>query len=326
MNKKKLEWHCSYDQGRLDALLAQQYPDYSRSYFHTLIEQGCVMVQDSVVIKPRHLIKLGQQVTVTIPESKKYDLEPIQVDFEIVDQQPDFVVINKPAGLIVHPAPSAPGEITLVHGLLHSFNEINELRKASQADSLSHDDEMSGSVGGAERPGIVHRLDKDTSGLLLVARNEKAQFKLSTMFKDRTIHKKYTAVVKGHTPERGTINYPIGRHPTQRHKMSHMGYAGRPALSHYAVIEYLAEDTVVEVTIVTGRTHQIRVHMAAIGHPVVGDTMYGTSSKLIGRQALHASKCGFEYDGKSYSYECALPEDMQKLITASARDKAQDQL
>lgn len=304
---EQLQWQTTTEEGRLDVLLAQHYPDYSRSYFHKLIERGCVVVQGVVVIKPRHMIKLAQAISVTLPPPDLHALEAVKVDFEIIDQQPEFMVINKPAGLIVHPAPSAPGEITLVHGLLHSFSEIND-------------------IDSPERPGIVHRLDKDTSGLLLVARNEKSQFKLSTMFKDRMINKKYIAVVKGHTPRKGTIDYPIGRHPIHRYKMSHQGQGSRSALTHYVALEYFEGHTLVEVTIVTGRTHQIRVHMAAIGSPVIGDSVYGTSSTLIGRQALHASSCAFDYDGMPFKYSCPLPEDMKTLISNLVKTESVEQL
>lgn len=223
------------------------------------------------------------------------------VDFGIVDQQPDFFVINKPAGLVVHPTQSALEEVTLVNGLLHRFAEFQGFEDK-------------------ERPGIVHRLDKNTSGLMLIARNQKAQIELASMFKNRQIHKTYLALVSNHPPQKGTVDLPIGRHPHERHKMSTFGIEARPALTHYNVLKYYNDSTLIAANIVTGRTHQIRVHCAAIGHGLIGDATYGVSSKLIDRQALHAWKISFEYKGKLHEYTQPVPDDFKNALKQSLFD------
>ena len=171
--------------------------------------------------------------------------------------------------------------------------------------------------GDDERPGIVHRLDKDTSGLLVVARNIKSQIVLSNLFKDRRVKKTYLAVVEGHPPSEGKIDFEIGRHPTERHKMSHVSYDGKPALTYYRVLKYYKDCSLIEVKIVTGRTHQIRVHLAAIGHRILGDDLYGISSKLIFRQALHSWKIEFKLNGKNYNFCCSVSEDFKRLLNES---------
>ncbi|MCK4499285.1 RluA family pseudouridine synthase [Candidatus Babeliales bacterium] len=280
---------------RLDRFLVESFPAYSRSYFQRLVDGGLVLVDEVVAVKSGKKLKNGNQIIVQFAAPREIDLTPHKVDFEIVDVQPDFVVINKPAGLMVHPAESAPDEITLVHGLLHKFKELARF-------------------GESDRPGIVHRLDKDTSGLLIVARSEQARANLSQMFKDRKVKKFYKAFVHGHPEREGKVNVAIGRHPVNRRKMMCNGMAMRSALTFFSVDKYFEKHALVDVNIITGRTHQIRVHMAWLGHPIVGDAIYGQSSKqLINRQALHAYKCEFEYKGREYSYEAGMPEDIKKL-------------
>jgi 23S rRNA pseudouridine1911/1915/1917 synthase len=287
---------------RIDKFLAIQLPDCSRSYLKTLIDDGLVLV-NNIPCKGSYAVKMGDMVTITF-RSKQIDLAPMPVEFDIIAVQPDFIIINKPAGLVVHPAPSSPGEITLVHGLLHRFAEMQ-------------------AFGADERPGIVHRLDKDTSGLLVIARNPQAQAALSALFKQHKMHKKYLAVVDKHPDRTGSIDLPIGRHAHERHKMGVFGIGARPALSHYRTLAYYAAHSLVEVAIVTGRTHQIRVHMASLGHPIVGDSVYGTSSPLIARQALHSWQLTFEYQGKSYHYICSLPDDMKRVVQMLRCQKVQ---
>jgi len=287
-------------QERIDSFLISKFPDYSRSYFQKLIAEGFVVVGDRRVSKS-YILKNGDRVSVTFPGPKKMAIKPQDVSFEIVDKQEDFLIINKPAGLTVHHTKEASSKPTLVSGLLYRFKEF---------EGFSDDD----------RPGIVHRLDRFTSGLLVVARNEKAQIEFSRMFKERLISKTYLAVVKGHPDPEGEIDFPVGRHPVERTKMSHVSYAGRPALTKFKVVQYYKkgqmspECALVEVTLVTGRTHQIRVHFAALGHGLLGDDVYGFRSKLIKRQALHAWKLSFDFKGKHYSYTCPVPEDFEKLI------------
>ncbi|MFC1854794.1 RluA family pseudouridine synthase [Candidatus Dependentiae bacterium] len=280
---------------RLDQFLAETFPIYSRSYFQKLIKEDLVKIDGKPVKKAGQKIKPGYVVTVSFAAPKAIDLTPCKVDFEIVDIQPDFLIINKPTGLTVHPAASAPDETTLVHGLLHEFKEMKNFGKS-------------------ERPGIVHRLDKNTSGLLIVARNEISQAKLSQMFQERKIKKHYKAVVCGHPVREGKIDIAIGRHPKLRHKMACNGTAMRSALTFFSVEKYFEDHSLLNIQIITGRTHQIRVHMAYEGHPIVGDPMYGKISKLIKRQALCAYKCSFEYDGQSFCYEIGLPMDIKKLM------------
>ena len=280
---------------RLDRFLASQFPEYSRSYFKALIDDGLILV-NGLQAKSSQAVKLSDVLTITF-KSKTFNLAPIPVAFDIVDEHKDFIVINKPAGLSVHPSLSAPDEVTLINGLLHRFGDMAHFYEA-------------------ERPGIVHRLDKNTSGLLLIARNPQAQAELSSLFKDRKIHKKYIALVHKHPDRSGSVDLPIGRHAIERHKMGVFGIEARSALSHYRVLAYYADASLLEVAIVTGRTHQIRVHMASIGHPIVGDAVYGTSSTHIGRQALHSWYVAFNFRGKDYAYSCPIPHDMIHAINA----------
>jgi 23S rRNA pseudouridine1911/1915/1917 synthase len=280
---------------RLDIFCFSLYPNHSRSYFKELIEDGNVTVNGKVVNKASFKLRYNDIVNINFPIPPSYDVTPTPVAFETVAITEDFLVINKPPGLSVHPAPSAPGEITLVHGLLHRFSEL-------------------AGIANDERPGIVHRLDKGTSGLMLVARTATSVIALSELFKQRTLHKVYLAIVHGHPPEHGTVRLPIGRHPTQRHKMAPHGINSRDATSHYRVLRYYKDTSLIEVTIVTGRTHQIRVHCAAMGHPLLGDLTYGTASPLISRQALHAWKISFPFKGTTYNFTRPVPNDMRNTL------------
>ncbi|MFA5075332.1 MAG: RluA family pseudouridine synthase [Candidatus Babeliales bacterium] len=281
---------------RLDKFLSSKFPEYSRTYFQDLITSKLILVNNKIIQKSNFVLKNGDLITINFPEDKKFDLTPKKVDFQIIDIQKDFIVINKPAGLIVHhSSKTKTEEITLVNGLLYEFQDLNKFSDK-------------------ERPGIVHRIDKDTSGLLLVARNSQAQFAISKMFKDRKIHKTYLAVVYGHPPKSGKIDFSIGRHPFKRHLMSHNSYQGKPALTFYNVLEYYENSALVAVEIVTGRTHQIRVHFAAIGHGLLGDAHYGHKSAFISRQALHAHKISFEYKNQKYNYTAPIPQDFQDLL------------
>ncbi len=281
---------------RIDRFLGEMFPEYSRTYFQTLITDGNITVNDTVISKSSHILSEQDEIAITFPPPKKFDLTPRKVDFEVVDIQEDFIIINKPAGLVVHHSKEVPDRVTLVHGLLYSFQELE-------------------AFSDTDRPGIVHRLDKNTSGLLIIARTVPAQIALSALFKERKIHKTYLAVVKGHPDREGTIEFSVGRHRTMRHKMSHQSYDGRDALSHYDVRAYYNDSSLVEVRPVTGRTHQIRVHLAAIGHGILGDALYGRGSKFIPRQALHAWKLSFTYKGHTYSYSQVPPEDFRTLLS-----------
>ncbi len=285
---------------RLDTFMFTHYPHYSRTYFQQIIKDGLVRINNLCVKKVSHMLKFGDIVTFNFPPEKQYDLTPTDVHFDIIDIQDDFVIINKPAGLTVHNAESNKDEITLVHGLLYRFKELEQF-----TDS--------------QRPGIVHRLDKDTSGLILVARNIPGHIELARMFSDRQMHKTYLALVKGKPELEGSIDYPIGRHKVHRHKMSHQGICSRDALTYYSTLAYYEESALIAARIVTGRTHQIRVHCAAIGHAVIGDSVYGTKSNLITRQALHSWKLSFTYKDKQFDYVCPIPDDMVQCITKTAK-------
>lgn len=285
---------------RLDSFLAERVPYYSRSFFKKLIEDGLVMINGKVVLKGSWPVRPGDNVSLEMqeqsPEVQSEERRKLvaQLQVRLMYETADFIIVDKPAGLVVHAPSEHSQEITLVDWAINHFHDIK-------------------GVGPSDRPGIVHRLDKETSGLMIITRTTHALMIFSDMFKERAISKTYLAVVKGHPMTSGTIEYPIARHP-MGNKMTHRDLQGRPAVTHYRVQEYFKEGAVIEAKPVTGRTHQIRVHFAGLGHPLLGDALYGSSSHHIDRHALHAHKLAFEYQGKEYSFESPLPEDMQKLI------------
>jgi len=285
------------DEGkRIDVFLAAEL-DYTRSYIKKLIVDELVFVNGKTV-KPSYKVKENDEVVVNIPEAEKIDVLPENIPLDILYEDDDIIVINKPQGMVVHPAPGNYSG-TLVNALLY------------------HCKNLSG-INGILRPGIVHRLDKDTSGVMVVAKNDKAHISLSNQIKERSVFKKYVAIVEGVIKdEEGKIEAPIGRHPVDRKKMAVIE-DGRYALTLYKVLERFKENTLVEAVIKTGRTHQIRVHMAYIGHPVVGDPVYGFKKqkfKLEG-QALHSRVLGFMHPTKGVymEFEAPLPEYFKKLI------------
>ena len=293
---------------RLDNFLAAQFSAYSRSFFKILITDKLVTINQKSITRPGITLKLGDQVVVKFPAaptSKQSLIDQDNLGVQVLHTHPDFLVISKPAGLVVHAPQHDFTGVTLVDWILSKFKEIAQ-------------------VGYAGRPGIVHRLDLQTSGLMLVARNNFAQALLSDKFRDRTMHKTYVAIVRGHPELQGVVELAIARHPVQRNKMMVVkdltevrNRNARSAKTTYRVLKYLPDDlAVIEVKPETGRMHQIRVHMASLGHPVLGDTVYGSSSKLIARQALHAYAIGFEYGGTEYYFTCPVPADLQKLIPA----------
>lgn len=242
---------------RIDSFLASEL-DYTRSYLKKLILNGLVKVNGSS-IKPNYKLKEGDSVDVNIPEAEKIDLMPENIPLDIIYEDDDIIVINKPQGMVVHPAPGNYSG-TLVNALLY------------------HCKNLSG-INGELRPGIVHRLDKDTSGVMVVAKNDKAHLDLSNQIKERTILKKYIAIVEGVIKDdEGSIEAPIGRDHVERKKMA-VTEDGRYALTLYKVLERYKNNSLIEATIKTGRTHQIRVHMSYIGHPIVGDEVYGYKNK-----------------------------------------------
>jgi len=283
---------------RLDAFLVEQFSGYSRSFFSRVIDDRLVSINGEVAKKNGFMLKAGMVVSVTFPIIEKdvpRNAAALQEKgLSVIHHEPSFAIIYKPAGITVHPVSEHSTEPTLVDWLLTTFSEV-------------------GNVGYKDRPGIVHRLDKETSGLMIVPLTAPAFTTFSTLFRDRQIHKTYLALVHGHPEQEGTINYAIGRHQTIRNRMTHVT-EGRAARTHFSVLSYLPQHTLVEAHPVTGRTHQIRVHFTTLGHPLIGDKLYGTTSPLIDRHALHASRLQFAFEGRSYDFHMPLPEDMKELL------------
>jgi 23S rRNA pseudouridine1911/1915/1917 synthase len=280
---------------RLDKFLAQHYPEISRSYIQKLIEQGCVLV-DKQKAKVSQKLDAGDKISITIPPLDSPSLVAEEMPLDVVYEDVDIIVINKAAGLTVHPSPGHTNH-TLVNALLARYPEL-------------------ANFGASLRPGIVHRLDKDTSGLMIIAKNSAAQQNLINQFKNHKVSKGYLALVKGKvTPERGLIEAPIGRHPSNRKRMA-VVTKGREATTGYKVKEYIGNNSLLEIYIKTGRTHQIRVHLAAIGYPVIGDSTYGVKSMFLKRQFLHAYRLGFNIPstGEYKAFTSELPLDLKTAL------------
>ncbi|MFN4216502.1 MAG: RluA family pseudouridine synthase [Brevinematales bacterium] len=284
--------------GRLDKVVAE----YLQQHGYSLTRSGLKSQDIPITVnnqreKLSHEVQMGDCITVEIPDPKPMELKPQPVAFSVVYQDEHIAVINKPYGVVVHPS-KGHEEGTLVHGLLYHLG-----------DHLS-------SIGGKERPGIVHRLDKDTTGLLIVALTDIAHHRLVEDFKTHRIHKIDYAIVKGHPPQSGIIDAPIGRCNTNRKKMAVVSI-GKPALSEYRVLEYLKNHALVQVRIYTGRTHQIRVHMAHIGHPIAGDPLYSRHAHQyhLPGLALCAKELSFVHpvSGKEMHFVIDLPEEMSIL-------------
>lgn len=260
--------------GRLDKVIAENVADLTRSQVQSLIKKGQILVNDAPTTN-RYQVKPNDQVIIKLPDPVAIDVQPEKMDLDIVYEDDDVIVVNKPQGMVVHPAPGHDHG-TLVNGL------------------LAHT--PLATINGELRPGIVHRIDKDTSGLLMVAKNDQALVSLSKQLKDKTNQRKYWAIVHGNIKEdTGTINAPIGRSKKDRKKMA-INEEGRPAVTHFKVLERFGEYTLIECQLETGRTHQIRVHLKYIGHPVAGDPLYGPRKTLKGNgQFLHAKLLGFKH-------------------------------
>ncbi|MCX7657924.1 MAG: RluA family pseudouridine synthase [Oscillospiraceae bacterium] len=260
---------------RLDKWLTEQEIGLTRSSIQKFISEGEIKVNEKIVSK-NYVLKKDDNVTVNIPEPKELNVKAQDLPIEIVYQDEDLLVVNKPKGMVVHPA-AGNYEGTLVNALLHHCKG-----------------QLSG-INGIVRPGIVHRIDKNTSGLLIVAKNDKAHLRLAEQIKAHTFTREYEAIVCGKMKnESGTINAPIGRHPVDRKKMCVTDKNSKNAVTHYFVIENFEAYSHLRLKLETGRTHQIRVHMAYIGHPVLGDEVYGKPFKGIEGQCLHAKKIGFK--------------------------------
>ena len=284
---------------RLDAFLARALENMSRSGAQKLLEEGNVLLRGKPG-KKNDKLQPGDEIQVTIPEPKPVDIVAREIPLNIAYEDEDVLVINKPKGLVVHPAAGHQDD-TLVNGLLYAMG-----------------DDLSG-INGELRPGIVHRIDKDTSGLLAVAKNDLAHAVLASQLKDHTMARTYEAIVCGSFREdSGTVNAPIGRHPSDRKKMTVTARNSKEAVTHWEVVARYRGYTHVRCRLETGRTHQIRVHMASIGHPILGDTVYGHKKPELGQdsQCLHAGLLCFRHprDGRPVVVQAELPEYFRQVL------------
>lgn len=299
---------------RVDQVLAEMFADYSRSKLQTWIKDGRVLV-NGTPIKPKERLEGGETVEVDAEPEVVIDCKPENIPLEIIYEDKSILIINKPAGLVVHPA-------------------VGNWQGTLQNALLNH----SPTLATLPRAGIVHRIDKDTSGLLMIAKTLAAHNSLVEQLQERSIHREYLALCKGRMIAGGTVDEPIGRHPTDRKQFA-VRESGKEAITHYRVVERFAKHTLVQVKLETGRTHQIRVHMAHVRFPLVGDPMYGGRFQMpadcsealkeclrsFKRQALHAGKLGLEHpkSGKYLEWEQPLPDDMLTLINALRENDAQ---
>jgi 23S rRNA pseudouridine1911/1915/1917 synthase len=302
-----LRFLATHSGERLDRWLAEQIVDLSRSRVQKLIEQGQVQVNGQVCTSQKATIQTGDQILVSIPAAKPLDLAPEDIPLEVLYEDEHLLIINKPVGLVVHPAPGHEGG-TLVNAL------------------LAHCENLAG-IGGVQRPGIVHRLDKDTSGALAIAKTDFAHQHLQAQFKAKTARRTYLAIVYGAPTETtGTVDAPIGRHFTERKKMAVVPEekGGRRAVTHWQIAERLGNYTLMQFQLETGRTHQIRVHSAHIGHPVVGDLVYSAGRSVgvnLPGQALHAWKLDLQHPVTAERIEAVapLPATFLKLLEVLRR-------
>lgn len=299
---------------RVDQVLAEMFADYSRSKLQTWIKDGRVLV-NGTPIKPKERLEGGETVEVDAEPEVVIDCKPENIPLDIIYEDKSILIINKPAGLVVHPA-------------------VGNWQGTLQNALLNH----SPTLATLPRAGIVHRIDKDTSGLLMIAKTLAAHNSLVEQLQERSIHREYLALCKGRMIAGGTVDEPIGRHPTDRKQFA-VRESGKEAITHYRVVERFAKHTLVQVKLETGRTHQIRVHMAHVRFPLVGDPMYGGRFQMpadcsealkeclrsFKRQALHAGKLGLEHpkSGKYLEWEQPLPDDMLTLINALRENDAQ---
>jgi 23S rRNA pseudouridine1911/1915/1917 synthase len=295
---EELTIHITEEQAgdRIDKVISAIDEDWSRSQISNWVKEGAIKVNGETV-KPNYKARMGDSIIVTPPLLEELDVEPEDLDLDIVYEDEDVLVVNKPKDMVVHPAPGH-SKGTLVNGLMY------------------HCTDLSG-INGIARPGIVHRIDKDTSGLLMVAKNDMAHASLVDQLVEKSVTRKYVALVHGHIAhDKGTIEAPIARDPKERQKMAVVD-KGKHAVTHFTVLERFGDFTLVECRLETGRTHQIRVHLRYIGFPLVGDPKYGPRKTMdIGGQALHAGVVGFIHPrSKEYlEFSSPLPAEFEALL------------
>lgn len=297
---------------RLDRYITELFTDYSRSYFQRIIDEGGVAINGIIAKKQSAPLYPLDTISIQFPGERTIETATLvdqTLGVTILATTQHFMIIHKPANLLVHAPSKNSTAVTLADWILHNHKELS-------------------SVGVVDRPGIIHRLDKETSGLLIITRTNYAHNTLGTLFRNRKINKTYKAVVAGHPEKEGTITLAIGRDPINRIKMASFneeyidetGKIGnvkvRHAKTEYKVLEYFDDASLIEVKPTTGRTHQIRVHMTALGHPIIGDQLYGKKSALIDRQALHAEQLSFSFDNIPYSFINEVSDDFQRLINS----------
>ena len=290
-----------YDGYRLDKYLSEAIPELSRSYLQRVIKESGILV-DGKAVKGSYRVSQGEEIHLRVPEAVIPEIAPEEMPLEILYEDGDVILINKPKNMVVHPA-AGHYSGTLVNGLLYHCQ-----------GSLS-------GINGVLRPGIVPRIDKDTTGVLIVCKNDRAHNCLAEQLREHSITRRYRAVVYGNLKEdEGTVNAPIGRHPTQRKRMAVVREGGKEAVTHYRVLERFGKFTYVECVLETGRTHQIRVHMASIGHPLLGDEVYGKGKSPfhLEGQTLHAIVLGFRHPstGEYMEFEAPLPAYFEHLLEA----------
>ncbi len=300
MSERHVRFAVDPPGGRLDRLLVERLPDLSRTRLQALVREGRLAIDGTVITRPGLQLEGGETVDLRIPPPADSSLKPEAIPLDVVFENPDLIIVNKPAGMVVHPS-AGHDQGTLVHA------------------ALAHAPDLRG-VGGEVRPGVVHRLDKDTSGLILLAKQDAAHQELQRQFKTRTVEKTYLAVTDGLPPSpQGRIEAPVGRDPRQRQRMAVTSPArGREAVTEYRTREAFPEHALLEVHPLTGRTHQIRVHLAFLGCPVVGDAVYGRKRPSLpaGRQMLHAWRLRLCLPGEDQPrlFEAPPPADFQALL------------
>ncbi|MCI1943723.1 RluA family pseudouridine synthase [Clostridium luticellarii] len=297
MDVKELLVCSEEEEMRLDLFLCRHFPDKSRNHIQNIIERGQVHVNGKTK-KSNYKVKCSDNVVVTLPDPVNASIRAENIPIDVLYEDKDLIVVNKPQGMIVHPAAG-----------IYTGTLVNAL--------LNHCSDLSG-INGVMRPGIVHRIDKDTSGVLVVAKNDYAHNKLAAQLKDHSMTREYVALVEQIIKEEnGTVNMPLARHPKDKIKMAVVP-GGREAVTHYEVIERFKSNTLIKCVLETGRTHQIRVHMAYIGHPVVGDPVYGYKKQRFNLkgQLLHARKLGFIHPvtGKYMEFETEVPDYFKRII------------